>query len=261
MPLSTNDFVLTVDVGGSHIKAALLNVNGELASDHERLTTPSPPSPKNVMTCVDHLVNKFGNFTVMSVGFPGRVREGMVQTAPNLGTELWEGVDLQGLLRDHFGKPVRVVNDADLLGLGIARGEGLELVVTLGTGFGTALLMDGKLLPHFEIAHHPVRDNQDYDAFLGEAVRKALSPKAWNERVLYAIDVLQRVVSYDTLYLGGGNARLVDVPLPDNVHLSNNKAGLKGGARLWDDFDGSTSVQEVASDNFNPFRMLDETSD
>lgn len=259
MPLNDKDLILTVDIGGTNIKAALLDTNGEPASDHERIPTPSPSSPKNVMSCIEHLVNKFGGFAVMSVGFPGRVREGVIRTAPNLGTEIWGGVDWQGLLQENFGKPVRVINDADMLGLGIAKGKGLELVATLGTGFGTALLMDGKLLPHFEIAHHPIRDNKHYDAFLGEAVRKTLSPEAWNERVLYAVDVLQRVVSYDTLYLGGGNARLVNVPLPDNVHLSSNKAGLRGGARLWDDFDNTASASEAATGNFNPFRMIDET--
>jgi polyphosphate glucokinase len=142
-------------------------------------------------------------------------------------------VDFQQVVADYFDKPAHVVNDADMLGLGIARGKGLELVVTLGTGFGTALLLDGKLLPHLEIAHHPVYGLLDYDEYVGEEVRKTLDLATWNDRILYIINILQRVVNYDTLYLAGGNARLVNTPLPDNVHLSNNQAGIKGGARLW----------------------------
>lgn len=109
-----------------------------------------------------HLRPRFESFDLISVGFPGYVRNGVVCTAPNLGTDQWCGVNFQQILSDHFRKPVLVVNDADLLGLGIASGEGLELVVTLGTGFGTALLLSGKLSPHFEIALHPVFQELDY---------------------------------------------------------------------------------------------------
>lgn len=232
MPLN-NSLVLTIDIGGSHIKGELLDRSGRPVSDYELLETPVPPSPENVLSSIQELADRFESFELVSVGFPGYLRNGVIRTAPNLGTDQWAGVDFQQILSDHFRKPVLVVNDADLLGLGIASGKGLELVATLGTGFGTALLLNGKLLPHFEIAHHPIHHGLDYDAYIGEEARKLLTNKVWNERMRFVVDVLQRVFNYDTLYLAGGNARLLNLHLPDNVRISDNLAGIKGGARLW----------------------------
>lgn len=233
MPIKASERILCVGIGGSRVKAILLNRDGSPASAYRIVITPAPPSPENMVATVQELANLLDDFAFISVGFPGYVRKGIIRTAPNLGTDRWAGVDLQQLLSRHFGKPVCVVNDADLLGLGIARGRGLELVVTLGTGFGTALLLDGKLLPHLEIAHHPVHDSLDYDQYVGEAARKSLDLATWNDRMLYLIDILRRVTNYDTLHLAGGNARLLNIPLPENVRLSDNEEGIKGGARLW----------------------------
>ncbi|NJC25602.1 ROK family protein [Neolewinella antarctica] len=228
-----NKKILCVDIGGSFVKAILLKPNGTPASAYQTIATPVPPSPQKIVATVQQLADQLEDFALMSVGFPGYVRNGTILTAPNLGTECWAGVNFQRILADHFSKPVRVVNDADLQGLGIASGKGLELVATLGTGFGTALLLEGKLLPHFEIAHHPVHGKLDYDQYVGEAALESLGVAAWNDRISCLIDILHRVFNYDRLYLSGGNARLVDILLPGNVRLSNNETGIRGGARLW----------------------------
>jgi len=156
MPVSGPDEkILSVDIGGSKIKATVLDVEGKMLRDYEKTETPHPANPENVIKVIAALAEGFKPFTKVSVGFPGYVRDGIVRTAPNLDNESWANFDLSTALTNVLQQPVRVVNDADLQGLGIAEGKGLEMVVTLGTGFGTALLYNGVLLPHFEIAHHP----------------------------------------------------------------------------------------------------------
>jgi polyphosphate glucokinase len=132
-----------------------------------------------------------------------------------------------------LGKPVRVVNDADLQGLGVVNGKGFEIVVTLGTGFGTALLMDGQLLPHLEIAHHPIKKGVDYDQYIGEKALLEIGESKWNKRIMKVIDILKTVFNYDFLYISGGNAKKINFELESNIKIVTNKDGIKGGARLW----------------------------
>jgi polyphosphate glucokinase len=230
---NTTGNVLTIDIGGSHIKATILNAEGVPVSDYARMPTPQPSTPRNVMDLIKELVKGFSNYDKVSVGFPGYVKNGTIKTAPNLGTESWKDFELQNLLGIMLKKPVRVVNDADLQGVGIVSGKGLEMMITLGTGFGTALLLDGKLLPHFEIAHHPVKTDRDYDEYVGEAAYKRKGKEHWNYRMGKVFAILKTVFNYDRLYISGGNAKNLTIPLDDNMIIANNKEGIKGGARLW----------------------------
>jgi polyphosphate glucokinase len=136
-------------------------------------------------------------------------------------------------LQDALGKPTKVVNDADLQGLGVVNGKGFEMVITLGTGFGTALLMDGQLLPHLEIAHHPVKKDVDYDQYIGEKTMLEIGEKKWNNRIMKVIEILKTVFNYDYLYISGGNAKKINFELDSNIKIVSNKDGIKGGARLW----------------------------
>jgi polyphosphate glucokinase len=225
--------ILSIDIGGSHVKATILNKDGALTMDYQRVETPKPASPEKILQTIQSLTTNFPVFDCISVGFPGYVRDGVVITAPNLDTSLWHNVDLRKLLSDTFGKPTKVVNDADMQGLGVVNGKGFEIVVTLGTGFGTALLMDGYLLPHLEIAHHPITKNKDYDQYIGEKVMLEIGDKKWNKRVKKVIGILQTVFNYDHLYIGGGNAKKINFDLDSNITIVSNKDGIKGGARLW----------------------------
>ena len=174
-------------------------------------------------------------FDRISVGFPGVVRDGVVLTAPNLGHEGWQRFDLAGALTARLGKPTRVLNDADMQGLGAIRGRGLEMVITLGTGFGTGLYLDGRLLPHLEIAHLRFRKGETYDERLGNAARKKVGDKEWSRRVEKAIADMRRLTNFDHLYVGGGNAkRLTFEPNPD-ITFIDNEAGIDGGAHAWHD--------------------------
>lgn len=229
-PLKT----LALDVGGTHLKAGLLAADGALIGEGHHLDTPRPAPPGAVLPLLQGLAAKLPGFDRVSVGFPGVVPGGVVRTAPNLGTREWAGFDLAGALRDRLGKPVRVLNDASVHGLGVIAGLGLECVITLGTGFGFALYDRGKLLPHLEVGQHPARHDMTYDQYVGGAALREVGAKKWQRRVRRVISQLETLVNHDTLHIGGGNARFIAFDLPGNVRIVDNAAGLLGGVRLWD---------------------------
>ncbi len=227
---------LAVDIGGTGIKLAALDDSGRIVGSPVRVPTPPKPvAPADLISVVDSAAGPLGPFARVSVGFPGMVRGGKVLTAPNLGTELWAGFDLQGALAKQLKKPVRVMNDADVQGYGAIEGKGVEMVLTLGTGAGTAIFADGKAVPHLELAHHPLRGNQTYDQYIGNAALEAKGKKKWNKRVARAIAVLRTVVNFDHLYIGGGNAKKIEFDLPQDITLVSNSDGLTGGIHLWDE--------------------------
>ena len=225
--------ILAIDIGGSKIKTAILNKNGKLLTDYKKLATPQPATPEHVIATIKELVTNLTSFDKISVGFPGYVKEGVIYTAPNLDHESWIDFDLEKALTDLFQKPTRVVNDADMQGLGVVSGKGFEMMITLGTGFGTAFLKDGKLLPHIELAHHPISKNKKYDEYLGEEAFKEIGDVKWNKRLKKVIAILKEVFNYDRLYLGGGNASEINFKLDDNIMIVTNKEGIDGGAALW----------------------------
>jgi polyphosphate glucokinase len=225
---------LAIDIGGTGIKAALLDDTGKMIGERQRVPTPPKPvTPEDLVGAIDHAIMPLGTFERVSVGFPGYVRDGRVVTAPNLGTEMLANFDLQSVLADLLGKPVRVLNDADVQGFGAIKGEGLEMVLTLGTGAGTAIFRDGEVMPHLELAHHPVSGNKTYDEYIGNAARRKKGRKAWSKRVAKVVDILREVVRFDHLYIGGGNAKDITFALPADVTTVSNTDGLTGGIRLW----------------------------
>ena len=225
---------LAIDIGGSGIKAALLDDHGTLIGDRQRVPTPPKPvAPEALVQAIDKAVAPLGGFERVSVGFPGYIRDGRVLTAPNLGSEVLAGFDLQSELSRHWDKPVRVLNDADVQGFGAIEGHGVEMVLTLGTGAGTAIFRDGKIMTHLELAHHPVSGGKTYDEYIGNAARQKKGKRAWSKRVAKVIEILRVVVRFDHLYLGGGNAKDITFRLPPDVTIVPNTDGLTGGIRLW----------------------------
>jgi predicted TIM-barrel fold metal-dependent hydrolase len=232
---------LAVDIGGTGIKFAALDDSGRIVREPARVPTPPKPvAPEQVVHIVEETSAKLGEFDRVSVGFPGMVRGGKVLTAPNLGTELWANFDLQSELTKRLNKPVRVMNDADVQGYGAIEGKGVEMVLTLGTGAGTSLFDNGRILPHLELAHHPLRGSKTYDQYLGNAALALKGRKKWSKRVQRTIEVLRTVVNFDHLYLGGGNAKKLQMELPPDITIVPNTDGLTGGIRLWHDEDGVT---------------------
>jgi polyphosphate glucokinase len=231
----TNPHTLAIDIGGTGLKAAVLDAEGHMLDKRVRVHTPGDPTPEAVVEALAHLVARLPEFDRISIGFPGVVRRGVVLTAPNLGTRKWKGFALQDALSERFGKPARLENDAEVAGLGVIAGKGLEVVVTLGTGCGTAIFSDGRMTPHLELAHHPIHKSLTYDEYVGDAALKEIGKKKWRRRVLKVIAVLRTLLNFDKLHIGGGNARLLDGKLPRNVDLVSNDEGIIGGIKLWDD--------------------------
>ena len=162
------------------------------------------------------------------------MRDGVTETAVNLHPD-WIKLDFAKKLSRRLNKPVRVINDADMQGLGAIVGKGVELVVTLGTGFGSALFVDGKLVPNLEIGHHEFRKGETYEQQLGRAALEKIGDSKWNRRLGHAIASLQNLFNYNYLYIGGGEATRVKIQLPENVKLIPNISGLLGGIALWQD--------------------------
>ncbi len=226
--------ILSIDVGGTGLKAAVLDRNGELVSDHLRVLTPKPCPPDVLVKTLKLLVAPFKTYDCVAIGFPGVVRGPKVITAPNLGNEMYANVALATKVSKALGgKPVRLANDADMHGYAAVKGEGLEMVITLGTGFGTSLFRDGELMPHMEIAHMPAHKGKTFDQFLGEKERKKQGNPAWNKRVAKMLPYLYTLLHYDHLYVSGGNAKHLNFKLPRNAKIVPNLSGIKGGAGLW----------------------------
>ncbi len=226
---------LAIDIGGSHIRAVVLDAAGTFLTERVRVPTPMGESPEKIVEAIAQLVEPLAPFERVSVGFPGVVRDGVVRTAPNLGHEEWHGFDLGAALAGRLGKPARILNDADMQGLGAIQGSGLEMVITLGTGFGTGLYLNGRLLPHLEIAHQRFRKGETFEEQLGNAARKCVGDKKWNKRLRKAIAQVRALTNFDHLYLGGGNAKRITLELDPDITIIGNQAGLTGGLAAWHD--------------------------
>jgi len=250
----TRPLTLAIDIGGTGLKASVLDASGAMVADRVRVSTAYPLPPDGdtgMVTTLAKLVGPLPSADRVSAGFPGMVRKGHVLSAPHFVTEsgpgskvdpaleaAWNDFDLAGALAAALGKPTRVANDADVQGAAVVAGKGFELVITLGTGFGTAIFMDGQLLPHLEIAHQPFRKGETYNEQLGEGTRKSVGDERWNRRVRKALETLDALFFFDHLFIGGGNARRVTRDelgaFLDRTTVVDNSAGILGGIKLWE---------------------------
>ncbi len=238
---------LAIDIGGSGFKASIVNSQGEMTTDRVRVDTPYPCTPETLVKSVTELVAPLMDVQRVSVGFPGLVRHGVVIEVPSLSraayggerdetlAAAWHGFDLGHALAQAFHLPTKVVNDADMQGCAVARGKGVEFVMTLGTGVGTALFNDGLLLPHLELSHGPYKHDLTVDIALGNAQRKEIGNERWAKRVRQAISNFDDMLYFDTIYVGGGNAKHLS---PDDIgpkgQVVPNTSGILGGVRVWD---------------------------
>jgi ROK family len=213
--------ILVLDVGGNHVK---LHVSGQ----DETLKIPSGTSltPRRLLAAVRRAVaSRAWRFDAVSIGIPAPVVRGRVVREPaNLGRG-WMGFDFAGAL----GKPVKIVNDAAMQALGSYRG-GTMLFLGLGTGLGTALVVDGKLVP-MELARLPYRKGELEDQ-VGERALLQLGRRRWRRRVADVVRAVAAAFVADEVVLGGGNARLLK-DLPEGTRLGSNALAIVGGERLW----------------------------
>ncbi|MGH7610286.1 MAG: ROK family protein [Candidatus Dormibacteria bacterium] len=238
---------LCLDVGGTGIKAECLDSQGAPLAERRRQDTNYPLRPADLVAVFRELAEASPAFDRVSVGFPGVVRDGVVITAPHfvrargdgspVDTELqekWLRYDLAEASATALGKPTRVGNDAEVQGMAVISGKGLEVVVTLGTGFGSAVFYQGQLGVHLELAQHPCLKGKTYNEYVGEAARHQTGDRRWNRRVQRVLELVRTLLIFDHLYVGGGNSAHVALELPADVSLVDNSAGLLGGVRLWE---------------------------
>lgn len=224
---------LAIDIGGTGLKALVLDAKGDAITKRERVETPKRPTPQRVVAALEALVKNLGDFERVSCGFPGVVMEGVIKTAPNLGTKEWANYALARTFEQLWKRPTRVLNDAGVQGYGVVEGRGVELLLTFGTGMGCAVFNDGKYVPNLELAHHPFRHGQTYEERVCNAEYERLGKKKWNRRVRQVLEQVDPIWNPRRIYLGGGNARHIRFELPPHVVRTENLAGLLGGIRLW----------------------------
>ena len=227
-------FTLAVDIGGTRIKASVLDRAGKMVAPRVEVNTPAAPKPDAVLAAIEHLAHLLPDANRISIGFPGVVRGHAVVTAPNLGTNDWAGYPLIEAIGERFGRPARMLNDAAVQGLGVVEGPGLECVLTLGTGVGCALFRNRRLLLHLELGQHRARKRLTYDGYIGQAALTEVGAERWNRRVERALDSVLSLTNCERLYIGGGNSRKIGFPLPASAVIVSNTAGVTGGVRLWE---------------------------
>jgi polyphosphate glucokinase len=234
-PNPTHPLTLAIDIGGSGLKAMLLDAAGKPVSERRRVATPDVPTPQAVLAGLDELRKLMPDFDRVSIGFPGVVKRGVTILAVNLHPD-WANFPLQDKLAERWSKPVRVGNDADVAGYGAIQGKGVELVLTLGTGLGAALFTNGHLVPGLELGHHPWRKKgMTYEDYLGRRGLDKYGKARWNDFLEAAIHQTEMLFNWDHLYLGGGNTKKILFKPAKNVSVVSNESGLLGGVFLWQD--------------------------
>ena len=238
---------LAIDCGGSGIKGALLDERGELTSARTRVAVEYPMTPQAFLRVLDDIDAESGTFDRATIGMPGMIRHGVVINTPHYITDAgphtavnrelagrWRRFPMQEALVEQWGRPVRVLNDAQVHGAAVITGVGYEVIFTLGTGLGCAIFDEGQVVPKIELSRAPVRKHQIYDTWVGAAARRRIGRAKWERRVLRAIAGLRPMFEWDRLYLGGGEARKITCKLPDDVTRVPNIVGIQGGARIWE---------------------------
>jgi polyphosphate glucokinase len=244
---------LSLDVGGTGIKGDTLDAKGVTTAERVRIPTTYPMPPEALLGVFKEIGARMPSFDRVSVGFPGVVRAGLILSAPHFVTEAgdgtavvpkleaaWNRFDLTTATAKALGKPTRVGNDAEVQGLAVIKGKGLEVVLTLGTGVGSAVFLDGRLSPHLELAHHPIHKSRTYNEDLGDQARKRIGNKRWTRRVERMVAIVRVLLVFDHLYIGGGNASAIKIDLGPDITLIDNDAGMLGGIKLWSEPQGSS---------------------
>ena len=237
---------LAIDIGGTGLKAIVLDSAGKPITERARVLTPRPATPKAILRALLSLIEPLGEFERVSVGFPGVLIDGVIRTAPNLHPS-WQGCNLATRLSKKTQRPTRVLNDAGVQGFGVIEGRGLEMLLTLGTGMGCALFIDGKYVPNLELAHHPFRHGKTYEEYIGARALEKVGKRLWNKRVARVVAQIEPVWNPRQLYLGGGNAKHLKIELPPYVKLTPNVAGLTGGIALWRTAESPDKTEVAAS--------------
>lgn len=225
---------LVIDIGGTRIKMMVIDGKKLSILDYVSELTPRPAHVDAVCQVISQMLASFHQkYHRVSAGFPGVVQDGIIKTAPNMDSS-WLGLHFEKKLQDITERPTKIINDADLQGFGYIKRSGVELVITLGTGLGSALFSDGKLTPNLELGHHPFHDDYTYEQRLGKAAIEKLGLDEWNIELKRAINLWSQTFNYSKLYLSGGYSENITLALPRFVEIPKNVEGLRGGVALWE---------------------------
>jgi len=241
---------LAIDIGGTGIKGAVLAPKGEMVSPRVKVKTTYPMPPAALVAVLTTFSERFPDSKQIAIGFPGVVRRGRILSAPHfqtergLGTDIsptlvkqWSGFNLAESVAKATGTTVRVVNDAEMQGLGIITGRGVEVVITLGTGFGFSVFEEGVAAPHMELGSMPLLKGKTLDEELGNRGRKSRGDAEWSARVHTTVGLIDTLVNFDHCYIGGGNARTIGRdgfgPILKKITIVGNIAGILGGRHLF----------------------------
>jgi polyphosphate glucokinase len=242
------DQILAIDIGATNIKFCLVDFHGERLENPHRRPTPYPCSPARLIEVLAERISQTQCHRI-GVGFPGEFGDGHVIRPGNLSRpggvttdvdpeldEQWRGFALQDALREATGRDVRVVNDARMAALGSIEGVGTELVLTLGTGLGLSLAIDGVIHKVRDVGAEVFKDGKTYDQTLGETARSH-GEERWSQLLVEVIDKFAAEFGATKVHLAGGNARRVSPYLFERVDyrisISGNEAPLRGAAKLF----------------------------
>ena len=237
--------ILGIDVGGTTIKAALVETStGALLSEHVRIVTPKPATPQAIGETLKGMAEHFGHQGPIGVGFPAAIQHGIARTAANID-KAFIGLPIAAYFTQLSGRPTHVVNDADAAGLAEMRfgagrnASGVVLMITIGTGLGTALFTNGQLLPNSELGHILLDNGVEAERYASESVRvvQKLKWKEWGERFNQYLLTMEQLLWPDRIILGGGVSRqlakfqpMLTTRAPVVAASLLNQAGLVGAA-------------------------------
>ncbi|MDH3755628.1 MAG: ROK family protein [Acidimicrobiia bacterium] len=241
----TVNLALGIDIGGTGMKAGIVDLGiGELVTERERIPTPQPATPAAMTGVLERLVDHFEWTGPIGTAFPAIVKRGVVHSAANVDHS-WLGVDAAALFSESVGQPVRMLNDADAAGLaeigygaGVDR-DGVVLVLTVGTGIGSALFVDGVLVPNTELGHLQLDGHTDVEDWAAASARdrESLGWRDWAPRLDRYLEHVCFLFSPDLVILGGGASKrfekFADLLRPHTEIVAatlRNRAGIVGAA-------------------------------
>jgi polyphosphate glucokinase len=237
--------ILGVDIGGSGIKGAVVDTaSGQLVTERHRIETPQPATPEAVAAVLAQLVLHFDWTGPVGCGFPAAIQHGVARTASNIAKS-FIGTNIDKLFSEATNCPCYNVNDADAAGMAEmqfgegADSDGLVMLITVGTGLGTALFTEGKLLPNTELGHIFLENGVEAERYASDAVRKLedLGWKSWSARFNNYLQTMEKLFWPDLIILGGGASKKFD-KFKDQLTLETpvkpaaflNQAGIVGAA-------------------------------
>lgn len=237
--------VLGIDIGGSGMKGGLIDsVSGEMVSERFRIPTPISRHPNEMAQVFKEIVNQFNYKGPIGCGFPTVIKHGICKGPGNLHHD-WKNLNVEDLFSEACGSPVTVINDADAAGYavinyGIGKGKkGLVIIITIGTGLGSGVFLDGQLIPNFELGQIPYRKHNKIENWAAASAKdhKNLSFKKWGKRFNKFLELVELLIRPDHIILGGGTSddfdqfkKWIKIETPVVPAQLGNTAGIVGAA-------------------------------